>query len=234
MRAHGCARAPYGEGEPRKAEHCLQRDPRHPGRHNARPARGDQLGIELFINLRRVQILPRSIKLHRRAERAQRRRKNLRAAHAPCLLRLRHKVGKHLLRPAVIHPAEVRAVQKAAKIGDAQLLHARNIGPALLRPREVLHHLHIVAVIRAVTARKVEKQPADVRQFPPAPAVPCEPALKMRVVKQQIPDPPEAEFLFQHCATSPLSSIRLSACRRFASAHAVFAAPRAQPRGPRA
>ena len=85
---------------------------------------------------------------------------------------------------------------KASQAGHTQLLHTREIVPSPLRIRVILHHLHVIAVARAVAALKAEKDTADVRELPPVPAVPRKPALKTRIVVQQVPDPYNAKLSF--------------------------------------
>ena len=85
---------------------------------------------------------------------------------------------------------------KASQAGHTQPFHTREIVPSPLRIRVILHHLHVIAVVRAVAALKAEKDTADVRELPLVPAVPREPALKTRIVVQQIPDPYNAKLSF--------------------------------------
>ena len=82
-------------------------------------------------------------------------------------------------------------------------------------------------------ALKAEKDTADVRELPPVPAVPRKPALKTRIVVQQVPDPYNAKLSFSHSSLLSVTSSPLSAPRRWRSAPAIGQAPRARRRVPR-
>ena len=233
MRAHSRAHTPHGKSKPQKAKRGVHRDPRRPRLRNARRTCGDQVGIELVEAPRRVEIKPRPEKQQRGIDHTPHRRGQLRAAHALRLQRPRREVGEHLHRSAVVLPAEERTMPKASQAGHTQLFHTREIGPSPLRIRVVPHHLHIIAVARAVAALKAEKEEANMRELPPVPALPREPALKPRIVKQQVPDPYNAKLLFSHSSLLSVTSSSLSAPRRWRSAPAIGQAPRARRRVPR-
>ena len=233
MRAHSHAHTPHGKSEPQKAKRGVHRDPRRPRLRNARRTCGDQVGIELVEAPRRVEIKPHPEKQQRGIDRTPHRRGQLRAAHALRLQCLRREVGEHFHRSAVVLPTEERTMPKASQAGHTQPFHTREIVPSPLRIRVILHHLHVIAVARAVAALKAEKEEADVRELPPVPAVPRKPALKTRIVVQQVPDPYNAKLSFSHPSLLSVTSSSLSRPRRWRSAPAIGQAPRARRRVPR-